>query len=484
MLRTRGLTKTYGETHALSGLDVDAPSGSILGIAGPNGAGKSTFIRILAGEETADSGEVTFNDAPLSDSTEFQVAVVHQEPQLFLNLTVEANLLVGHEGTRARWPRSSDNIAALLADFELSEFRDRPLGTLPLAVQQRTEIARAVLRSAQLFLFDEPNSALTEEESEHLFVWMHRLAERGAAVLFITHRLSELVQHADSVVVIRDGRATDLLTEGFTQEDIAKALVGGETGAAARADQTVVARQVVRLVDWRSRQGRFAVPELELSRGEVVAVVGVEGSGGREFVASLAGYEPVRGRLELDTGTKTPPQLRREAQYLPASRRASLFSNLSLAQNVVARLGCGAIATRLGFMRTRQVRRLGEEARGKYSIASRSSDQAVGSLSGGNQQKVAIAATLASSPTVVAVEEPTRGVDVGSRAEIHRVLRDYARGGALVATFCTEVSEVFQLADRVFVMDAGSLSPALDVSGYQSAPSLAADISALERHAR
>ena len=485
MLRARGLTKQYGETRALAGVDIDVACGSILGLAGPNGAGKSTFIRILAGEEKPDSGELTFKGRQLVDSKEVGVAVVHQEPQLFLNLTVEQNLLAGQEGTRWGRPRASAEVAAVLEDLELATFRNRPLGALPLGVQQRTEIARALLRNAELFLFDEPNSALTEQESELLFGWMRRLAERGAAVLFITHRLGDLVRHSEEVVVLRDGRVAAHLRTGFTQEQIARALVSEEQREALDAGRSVSGgeRPFVRLVDWRSRGGAFLVPDLELRRGEVVAVVGVEGSGGREFVASLAGHERVRGRAEIDDAG-SGRDLHRQAAYLPASRRASLFHNLSLAQNAVARLGRGAISSRLGMMRPRLIRELGESARRRYAIASRSVDQPVGSLSGGNQQKVAIAATLASEPRVVAVEEPTRGVDIGSRAEIHRVLRQYAKAGALVAAFCTEVSEVFQLADRVFVMDAGRLSEPLDVGSYTSAPALAADISALERHTR
>lgn len=457
----------------------------ILGIAGPNGAGKSTLVRLLAGEETPDEGEISFKDSPLLDSAEFRVAVVHQEPQVFPNLTVEQNLLVGDERTRWRWPQARTGVGSVLDDLDLTTFKDRLLATLPLAVQQRTEIARAVLRNAQIFLFDEPNSALTEEESEHLFEWMHRLADRGAAVLFVSHRLTELVDHADSVVVIRDGRIASHLKENFTQELIARALVSEEKRDAFDAAKRTAEDEEsdVHLVDWRSRRGHFWVPKLSFTSGEVVAVVGVEGSGGREFVASLAGFEPVHGRAELAMGSDRR-EFRRRAQYLPASRRASLFPNLSLAQNAVARLGRGSIASRLGLMQLRQIRKFGASARERYSIASRSAEQPITSLSGGNQQKVAVAATLAPKPHIVAVEEPTRGVDVGSRAEIHRVLRDYARDGGLVAAFCTEVSEVLQLADRVYVMDSGRLSPPLDVSTYDGAPSLAADISALERHAR
>ena len=483
MLRVRSLAKTYGETHALVDVDLDAERGRVLGIAGPNGAGKSTLVRILAGEETADAGSIKFDGEPL-EVADLEVAVVHQEPQLFPNLTVGQNLLAAAEGTKWKWPRLSEGITSVLVDMELLAVAHRTLGTLPLAIQQRTEIARAVLRNAPLVLFDEPNSALTEEESQRLFEWMHRVADRGAVVLFISHRLSELVQHSESVVVLRDGRVASQLTGTFTQEQIARALVS-DTKRGAWEEGTPRAaggdRPIMRLKDWRSRRGQFFVPELEFREGEVIAVVGVEGSGGREFVASLAGFEPVNGRNELAAAGRLA-QSPGDAQYLPASRGTSLFQNLSLAKNAVARLGRGRIASRSGLMRAREVHALGESARSRYDVACRSVEQTIASLSGGNQQKVAIAATLAAGPRIVAVEEPTRGVDVGSRAEIHRILRDYARNGALVAAFCTEVSEVMELADRVFVMDAGRLSAPLDVNAYDSAATLAADVTALERH--
>ena len=484
MLRVRNFAKTYGETRALVDVDLDAEKGCVLGIAGPNGAGKSTLVRILAGEETSDAGSITFDSVSL-EVADLEVAVVHQEPQLFPNLTVGQNLLAAAEGTKWQWPRLSEDIKSVLVDMELSSVAHRTLGTLPLAVQQRTEIARAVLRNAPIVLFDEPNSALTEDESQRLFDWMHRVADRGAVVLFISHRLSELVEHSGSVVVLRDGRVASLLSGTFTQEQIARALVSDtKRGLSNEASpRTGDDRPIMRLEDWRSRRGQFFIPELELHEGEVIAVVGVEGSGGREFVASLAGFEPVHGRDELAaTGrlAKSPG----DAQYLPASRRTSLFQNLSLAKNAVARLGRGRIASQLGVMRTRQVHALGESVRSRYDVTSRSVDQTIAALSGGNQQKVAIAATLAAGPKIVAVEEPTRGVDVGSRAEIHRILRDYARNGALVAAFCTEVSEVMELADRVFVMDAGRLSDPLDVNAYDSAATLAGAVTALERHSR
>jgi ABC-type sugar transport system ATPase subunit len=482
MLRVRGLSKSYGETRALAGLDLDAAPGSILGIAGPNGAGKTTFIRIVAGEERPDEGQITFEGKPIEGVRKLEVAVVHQEPQLFPNLTLRENMLVGHEQRRWFRPGSTAAVHSVLRDLGLSAYADLPLAALSLAAQQRAEIARVLIRRGRVFLFDEPNSALTEDESQELFAWMHRLAERGAVVLFITHRLSELVAHAESVVVIRDGRAAARLDGALTQEAVARALVANEhRSPLAVADDAAAERLLVRLERWRSRRGRFNIPALDLYRGEIVAIVGVEGSGGREFVASLAGQERVSGHAELDD--ETSGSLRGRAEYLPASRRMSLFHHLSIAHNAVSRLGWGEITSKIGTVSSQLVRRRGDSARSRYGIRSRSSDQAVSALSGGNQQKVAMAAIIAREPDLIAVEEPTRGVDLLSRAEIHAVLRDYARRGHLVVAFCTEVSEVFQLADRVYVMDAGTLSDPLYVREYDDAPALAAEIVSLERHA-
>jgi ABC-type sugar transport system ATPase subunit len=284
--------------------------------------------------------------------------------------------------------------------------------------------------------------------------------------------------------VIRDGTVVKHLDGDATPEAVARALVTDEADhlLETRSAGSVAPEVFVRLEDWRSRAGTFRIPGVELRRGEVVAVVGVEASGGREFVASLAGRERVRGRALTASGADAHGLLG-DSAYLPASRQDSLFDNLSLAENAAVRLGRAKIATRFGLIRAGAIRKLGEAVREDFRVTSRSASQPIRSLSGGNQQKIAIAATLAPAPRVVAVEEPTRGVDVGSRAEIHRVLRAYAATGCLVAVFCTEVSEAFQIADRVFVMDRGRLSPAVEVGGHQNAGALAAALAALERHA-
>jgi ABC-type sugar transport system ATPase subunit len=196
-IRIRNVAKRYGSTVALDGIELDIRPGEVLGIAGPNGAGKSTLIRIIAGEEWPDSGTLTFDGRPWFPSVDWrEVAVVHQEPQLFPNLTVAENVLVGREGTRTARPRLGLADAGVMQALGIARLKDRLLDDCTLATQQRTEIARAVAREARVFLFDEPNSALTDEESDELFREMHKLAGEGRIVLLVTHRLGDLVAHA------------------------------------------------------------------------------------------------------------------------------------------------------------------------------------------------------------------------------------------------------------------------------------------------
>src|SRR3954447_9558022 len=249
----RELRKRYGDTRALDGLDLVAQRGEVLGIAGPTGAGKSTLLRILAGEEVADSGEILLNGEPFTATD--AVAVVHQEPQLFPNLSVADNLLVGRERARFLRPRLRSDERALMDELAIGGSARRPLALCSLATQQRTEIARALARDARIFLFDEPNSALTDEESNELFTELRALAARGRIVLLVSHRLADLVAHAARVAIIRDGRAAAVLEgEALTQEAIAQELVIAEEVAArvrqAAAAQAAHGEELLRLGGW------------------------------------------------------------------------------------------------------------------------------------------------------------------------------------------------------------------------------------------
>jgi ABC-type sugar transport system ATPase subunit len=485
-IRLRSLQKRYGATVALAGLDLDIRPGEVLGIAGPNGAGKSTLVRIIAGEERPDSGELVFNGRPWTPSLDWRrVAVVHQEPQLFPNLTVAENVLAGREGASNGWPKLGASDAKVMKAFGIDRFATTALGDCTLATQQRAEIARAVARDAQVFLFDEPNSALTDEESDELFREMHKLASEGRTVLLVTHRLGDLFEHASRVAVIRDGRVRAILEgEALTEDGIAQQLVvsrGAEASAKTGAAIDHGGRALVAVHAW-SHSAAFHNITLDAKPGEIIALVGVEGSGARELLRSFAGLESCSG--EIDIAGEMGAGSQRLSAYVPATRMLSLYTNFSVGENLLVRLGSPDIAGLGMALRKKRMRQLANEAVRRFSIRAHSVAQGIRSLSGGNQQKVAIAQALNCAPRLLLLEEPTRGVDIHSKREIYRLLRDYVGDDNAVIMFCTEVLEVYDAADRAHVVVDGGLSRAIAVGDYPHVEALATEIARMERHAR
>ena len=494
-MELQDIRKSFGETKALQGIHLSIRSGEILGIAGPNGAGKSTLVRILAGEEARDAGDIVVNERPWSTGDPAdRVAVVHQEPQLWPNLSVAQNLAVGREGTRMAFPRDASDDLPILRQLAIERYVDRPLAECPLTVRQRVEIARALAVDARFFLFDEPNSALTEDESDQLFAAMHDLAERGRVVMLVSHRLAEMEAHCDRVAIIRDGIvAAELSGRELTEAGIARELVKGYQavggameapaerggGQARGVASPPDAEAVLDASGWSSLSGGFRDVSLRIGRGEVLACVGVEGSGAREIVASTAGFVAATGRISVD-GVAGSASLASRTVYLPADRRGMLFHNLSVGENLVIRLGRREIGLPGGFVSPRRLRRVAETLVARFRVRTRSARAPLPSLSGGNQQKVAIAAAIARRPALLALEEPTRGVDVGSKAEIYRILRDYAAEGHGVLVYCTEVPEVYELADRVIVVDAGRAGAPMPVAGFADLTALADAIATFE----
>jgi ABC-type sugar transport system ATPase subunit len=474
-LELTGIRKRYGMTHALDGADLVAAPGEVLGVAGPNGAGKSTLVRIIGGEETADEGTARFAGAELHP--ERSVAVVHQEAQLFPNMTVGQNLMVGREGGRVMRPRVGPAERAVLEHLRLDSAADRSVESCSLALQQRVEIARALSREARIFLFDEPNSALTEDESADLFREMRRLADRDCVVLLVSHRLGDLVQQCDRVAIMRAGRVREVLAgSALSEEAIARALVVDVDPTELKGDSAGHPDPLVlRVRRWSSPEGDFHDVDLDLRAGSVTALTGVEGSGARELLRSLGGLERADGTFELD-GVRRPPG--HGVAYVPATRRNSLFDNFDVGQNLVVRqteeIAAGSIV-----LRKRRMRALAEEEVRRFGVKTRSIFQGIRSLSGGNQQKVAIAAAIAAKPRVLLLEEPTRGVDLGSRQEIYRLLSGLAQSGCAVLIFCTETTEVFDAAARVRVVSRGRLLEQINVT-HRHVEELAAELTALE----
>ncbi len=486
----RGVSKRYGSTIALNGVDLDIRPGEVLGIAGPNGAGKSTLVRIIAGEERPDSGDLTFDGRPWSPATDWHaVAVVHQEPQLFPNLTVAENVMVGREGGGSGKPRLGAADAKVMDALGIGHLRGRLLADCSLATQQRTEIARAVAREAQVFLFDEPNSALTADESDELFREIHAIAAGGRIVLLVTHRLGDLVEYCKRVAIVRDGKVRTVLSgAALTEEAIARQLVtdvaavsaAATTRAAASGHAATGALFSVR--DW-SHPKAFRGISMQGRAGEIIALMGVEGSGSRELIRSFAGLERCTGIMEIE-GDRTAASLRKRTAYVPATRLLSLYSNFSVGENLLVRLGYPDIAGFGMALKVRKMRDMAQSAVKRFLIKTRTATQGIRSLSGGNQQKVAIAQALHCAPKLLLLEEPTRGVDIHSKAEIYRLLRDYADAGHTVIIFCTEVLEVYEAADIAYVVVGGALTRPLKVADYDHVETLATDITQLEQERR
>jgi ABC-type sugar transport system ATPase subunit len=407
-------------------------------------------------------------------------------------------MVVGREPSGAAVPALPASDREVLRSLGIDAYADRPLTECPLAVRQRVEIGRALAMDGRFFLFDEPNSALTEEESDRLFSSMHELAARGKVVLLVTHRLGEMVAHCRRVAVIRDGVvAAELSGAALTEQGIARELVlGYQAVNAGDAPASLVGEPlgdehvppaadrgpIAVVAGWSSPAGAFRDVELSVGHGEIVALVGVEGSGARQMAASAAGFAEATGSITIGGADGPAAQLRRTA-YLPADRRGMLFPNLTVGDNLVMRLGTPEIATPGGFLALGRFKRLGEELVQRFRVRTRSAAAPLPSLSGGNQQKVAIAAAIARRPSLLVLEEPTRGVDIGSKAEIYRILRDYAREGHGVLVYCTEVPEVFELADRVIIVERGRPVRDVRVASFTDLTALADAIAAAEHTA-
>lgn len=489
LLELKNIKKNYGKTIALKDLSLIARSGEILGIIGPNGAGKSTMIKILSGEETDYKGSILLDGKLLKESG-IKIGIVHQEAKLYLNLTVAENLLIGREGKTLKRLTISQREKAMMQKLNIFQYSNNMLSDCPLLVQQLCEICRALLIDASLILFDEPNSALTEKESAELFRQIHRLKEENKIVFLVSHRLKEVVPNSDRVIVIRDGENAAIFEkELINEERLSRSLIVGKQRSSFIKEKNNRSAQynnvsddalpLLRIRNLTHSRGMFRDINIDVKPGEVMAIMGVEGSGAREILYSVCGFIPVRGSIDLKNrdGTWSHNVL---TSFLPASRKTSLFHHLSIRDNIVMRLGYPDIASRWGRMLYKVMNNTSSEAVVKYNIVAASLNNPITSLSGGNQQKVAVATAMTKKSRVLVLEEPTRGVDVQSKAEIYKYIREYLDKGNSALIFCTEIMEAFELANRVVVVNNGNISQPLDIGSFKSEGELAETIGRLE----
>ncbi|MFC7620909.1 sugar ABC transporter ATP-binding protein [Microlunatus sp. GCM10028923] len=468
-IRVGGIAKSFGGVAAIRSADLAVRPGTVHALVGENGAGKSTLIKIISGAEVPDRGVIEFDGRPVTlagtaEAMALGVATVYQEPQLFAELTVTENIFTGRELRRAGrvdWRRQRDQVDELLRLIGLPErLATRPVGQLPIAVQQQVSIAKALAQQASVLILDEPSAILTEAEIEVLFRVVRRLTERGVSVIYISHRLDELVRIADEVTIMRDGRTLGTQPIGELKvRRIAELMVGGAIEERAREHPTEPGAPVLRL-EGLAGEG-FQDVQLSIKEGEIVALYGLVGSGTAEIAGALWGMTKITGGTVVLRDRPVRPRSPRHAQrlgigLLPADRkRQGLFAFQSIAFNVSA--GQIPLLSRLGlWFDRRREREIARAMIERLAIRSTGERQPVGTLSGGNAQKAVLARQLVDPPALLVLAEPTQGVDVGAKEEIHRLIAELADQGAAIMVVTADLPEALRIADRVVVVRDGS----------------------------
>ena len=485
MLRISGLAKRFGPTVALDGVDLVLHPGEVHALIGENGAGKSTLMSIVAGALRPDRGEMQLDDRPYAPPSPLEarrrgIALIHQELSLCPHLSVAENILLGIEPSRWGWldvGAARRRALGLLEHFAHADLTpDARLGALPVAAQQVVEICRALAADARILLMDEPTSSLQREEVDRLFALIRRLATRGLAVIYISHFLEEVREIADRYTVLRDGRSVDSGRLAQTSADHLIAQMVGRPVAGlfpARVRAAAAQREELLAADGVAAPPTLRHASFELRRGEILGIAGLIGSGRTELVRALFGLEPqasgriaLHGRALAVQGASPAQRLGQGFGYLSEDRtREGLALPLAVADNLTATRmsACSPGWGWLDLGRQRAAARTWIEA---LRIRAAAPEQPVRALSGGNQQKVAIGRLLYQDADVLLLDEPTRGIDIGSRAQLYETIARCADAGKGVLLVSSYLPELFGLCDRLAVMSRGRLSPARPIAQW------------------
>lgn len=475
VLRVREVSKSFGAVAAVQSVSFDLYGGEAHALVGENGAGKSTIVKMLAGVHRPDAGTLELDGAPIelntpADAKAAGIAVIYQEPTLFPDLSVAENIAMGRQPLgrfktidRAAMIKQAEQLFTRLG---VAIEPSRPARGLSIADQQLVEIAKALSADARVVVMDEPTAALTGVEVERLFAVARSLRDDGAALVFISHRFEEITALCERVTIMRDGKhvSTDLISE-VSVDEMVRRMVGRELGALF-PKQDVTPGAVVLSVTGLTRDPVFADVSFEVRAGEIVALAGLVGSGRSEVVQSIFGVDP-RDAGTVKVGGKTlkaaSPRAAMAAgvALVPEDRRQQgLVMELSIERNVT--LPRSRALSQLGFLTGSSERRSAKEWTQRLKTKYGRLQDEVGTLSGGNQQKVVLAKWLATAPKLLIVDEPTRGIDVGTKAEVHRLMSSLAAEGVAVLMVSSELPEVLGMADRVLVMREGRLVAELD----------------------
>lgn len=474
VLEMRGISKRFAGTQALDGVGLALRAGEVHALLGENGAGKSTLIKIMTGVYQPDRGEILVSGQPVvigsaAEAQRHGIAAIYQEPLLFPDLNVAENIFIGHQGRGAvaDWRQMFREAEQILSALGVSlDVRSRARG-LTLAAQQTVEIAKAISLRVRVLIMDEPTASLSAHEVVQLFRVVRDLRQRGVAILFVSHRIEEVFEIADMVTVFRDGRLISVRPRAeVTPQGAIADMVGREIGLLQKRPP-VPRGEVLLSVHELGRQGVFQDVSFEVRRGEVLGFAGLIGARRTDVGLALFGIAPateggivLRGRSET---IRSPRQaLALGIAYVSEDRRQL---GLSLPMSIAANISLPVLRlylNPLGLVRKRLERQTAESFRKRLSIRTPSVDLAVAKLSGGNQQKVMLSKWLNTNPALLILDEPTRGIDVGAKAEVHAIIAELAKEGIGIILISSELSEVLAMSDRVLVMREGRQMTILD----------------------
>lgn len=467
VLALESVSKRFGQTAALSEVQLDLRPGEIHALVGENGAGKSTLIKIMTGIHQPDAGTIRLdgNEVTIPNASAAQrlgVAAIYQEPLIFPDLNVAENIFIGHrdQARVVRWRKLYREAEAILARLDVSLDPRMPASGLTVATQQAVEIAKAISLDVRVLIMDEPTASLSAHEADRLFRQVRQLRDSGVSVLFVSHRLDEVFELADRITVFRDGRHISTRPrEEVTEASLIREMVGRDMSDLFAREEHEPG-EVVLEVDRLGRTGRFSDVSFQVRKGEVLGLAGLVGAGRTDVALALFGIAPAdAGTIELHG---RPVTLRNPRQamdhgiaYVSEDRRNL---GLSMPQSMMANMTLPklrAYRSRFGLMDTRAERATAETYRDQLDIKAASLAQPVGVLSGGNQQKTMLAKWLNTEPELLILDEPTRGIDVRTKADVHRLVDELARAGIAIVLISSDLPEVLAMSDRVLVMREG-----------------------------